>query len=216
MKITAREVGKLMLVVKAFKAGVYLGKTTIFESEGTSVAELKARTKLHFSIRSEVGLFTNTMELDDLRTLTQNGIIEDSRLALLPKGESKMFLDGLIPNLTPWRLLKSGLNLEGTCENESCPAFSQRVVISLGFGLFTLGEELQFHYACPICQCTVTSYSMLGLFNCSAVFDKATRNPSAFEGMDCSTHTYTKAKLDNWRGSVVQVGQRGCLGNRVS
>lgn len=208
-KITAREIGKLMLVVKGFRDSTYLGKTTFFETEDTLVINVKARAKRHFAIHKDVSLYTNTMELDDNMTLSQNGIIEDCRLAVLPKGEPKMLLSGEMQNLIPWRLLKSGLNLEGTCENSSCPAFSQRVVISLGFGEFSIAEELLFHYVCPICNEVVQNFSMLGLFNCSANFDRPSKKSAKIEALDCSTHSYTKTKLENWRSAKVKVEHRG-------
>jgi hypothetical protein len=210
IKITAREVDKLMLLAKTFKDGLYVGKMTLFESDQAVVAGIKAKIKRHFSISKEIGVFTNIMELEDHMTLAGCGVIEDCRLVILPLGESKMLLAGAIPNLVPWRILKSGLSLEGTCENSSCPAFSQRVVVSLGFGSFTLAEELMLHYACPICSDSVRDFSMLGLFNCSSTFDRPSSTASTkFEGLNCSTHSYTKTKLEKWRNAVVTVDPRG-------
>ena len=42
----------------------------------------------------------------------------------------------------PWRIKRHGLNIDGLCTNNRCPAYNQRVVINLGIGEFDFARIL--------------------------------------------------------------------------
>eukprot|EP00770_Monocercomonoides_exilis_P005603 MONOS_5575.1-p1 / transcript=MONOS_5575.1 / gene=MONOS_5575 / organism=Monocercomonoides_exilis_PA203 / gene_product=ubiquitin domain containing protein / transcript_product=ubiquitin domain containing protein / location=Mono_scaffold00164:25146-27612(+) / protein_length=563 / sequence_SO=supercontig / SO=protein_coding / is_pseudo=false len=48
----------------------------------------------------------------------------------------------------PWRIVGSGINIEGICENEGCPAFKKQVICRWGMKTFDLYGSKPF---CPCC-----------------------------------------------------------------
>ncbi|KAH7821103.1 putative ubiquitin domain containing protein [Monocercomonoides exilis] len=48
----------------------------------------------------------------------------------------------------PWRVVGSGINIEGICENEGCPAFKKQVICQWGMKKFDLQGRKPF---CPCC-----------------------------------------------------------------
>jgi hypothetical protein len=56
-------------------------------------------------------------------------------------------------SLCPWRLIKQGLNIEGSCTNSHCSAYNQMVIINLGFGEYDFARIiLQRKNQCLICK----------------------------------------------------------------
>lgn len=49
-----------------------------------------------------------------------------------------------------WRRIGRGLNLEGICKQKSCQAKGKKVWTSLGYGTFSMGEQV-CKCTCPIC-----------------------------------------------------------------
>ena len=57
----------------------------------------------------------------------------------------------------PWRLIRSGLNLEGLCTNSQCSAGGQMVIINLGFGEYDFARIiLERNNQCPICKVKIS------------------------------------------------------------
>ena len=50
-----------------------------------------------------------------------------------------------------WRVIESGINLEGVCKNKYCEAFGNKVWIKKGFGKFNITKEV-YDSKCPICS----------------------------------------------------------------
>ncbi len=79
-----------------------------------------------------------------------------------------------------WRLITSGINLEGTCENKECKAYGCLVWIRIGFKTITLNEAPPAYseddppaypqFACPMCRDGV-EVKNVGFFNCAWTID---------------------------------------------
>jgi hypothetical protein len=205
--ISARESGKLTVVVDYLNEGRFIGETTMFEVPDENVSTLISKLNTKFRTRDTV-LYTNSMLLEGNLTLAECGILEDVRLFFMPKSEPTITLSLNCPKINAWRILKSGMNLEGQCKNSACPAYSQRVVIPLGFGTFNIAEEMLSNYECPICNEVIGQFSNLGFFNCSANFDSQSEQSIRADGIECSSHSYTKTKVEKWRSAVVTVRPR--------
>jgi hypothetical protein len=205
--ISARESGKLTVVVEYLNEGRFIGEATMFEVPEENVSSLVSRLNTKFRTRDTV-LYTNTMLLEGNLSLAECGILEDVRLYFMPKSEPTITLSIACPKINAWRILRSGMNLEGQCKNSACPAYSQRVVIPLGFGTFNIAEEMLSNYECPICNEVIGQFSNLGFFNCSANFDSQQDQSIRADGIECSSHSYTKTKVEKWRSAVVTVKPR--------
>ena len=51
-----------------------------------------------------------------------------------------------------WRIATFGLCLEGKCDNKSCEAYKQQVIVPIGFGKFDLLKDPFDKSKCPICR----------------------------------------------------------------
>mmetsp|Transcript_29045 Transcript_29045/g.51969 ORF Transcript_29045/g.51969 Transcript_29045/m.51969 type:complete len:294 (-) Transcript_29045:1717-2598(-) len=206
-KISARLHEKVTLVVDYLRDGKLAGETTLFADVNDTFGMIRHRVSSVFHATDTV-LYTSTMILEDKLSLFECGILEDIRLFMMPACEPTISLTACCPNLSAWRLLKSGMNLEGICQNSSCPAYSQRVVVPLGFGTFNIAEEMISHHECPICNEVVSSFSNLGFYNCSAKFDSSKGSAIRADGIECSNQTYSRTKVERWRSAVVAVTHR--------
>lgn len=205
--ISAREHGKLTLVIEYLSEGRYVEEVTMFADPDETVDEIRHKANAIFNV-SDTVLYTSTMVLEGMLSLMECGILEDIRLYMMPSSEPTISLTSSCKNLSAWRLLKSGMNLEGICQNSSCPAYSQRVVVPLGFGTFNIAEELLSHHECPICIEVISQFSNLGFYNCSAKFENRKGTSIKADGIECSSHTYTKTKVEKWSSAVVSVTPR--------
>lgn len=72
---------------------------------------------------------------------------------------------GFSKDAPKWRVVFSGLNLEGICNNTSCDAFGKKVWMHFGFGKFKV-EKLVDIGKCPICHQLASKISSGGFVNC--------------------------------------------------
>ena len=76
-----------------------------------------------------------------------------------------------------WREATKGLNLQGTCANEDCQAFNQRVVINKGMGhIKNIGKEL-FNSNCPACGLKAKKVNGLFFALCKYTFTGVQSEP---------------------------------------
>lgn len=59
------------------------------------------------------------------------------------------------PRAPKWRKANPGLCVEGKCTNETCEANGNMVIVNMGFGSFSLPEDV-FKCQCPLCSKNVT------------------------------------------------------------
>ena len=66
----------------------------------------------------------------------------------------------------PYQTAAPGLNLLGMCSNRSCLIKDQDIVITKGFGYFTIPEQENFLNRCPYCNEEMTDLSRLIFTEC--------------------------------------------------
>ena len=64
------------------------------------------------------------------------------------KGLVKCYYDENAPD---WRIITSGLNVKGKCQNSNCRAYGERVDCQIGFGTFDLVGDCD-QVRCPMCN----------------------------------------------------------------
>ncbi|KAH7823726.1 putative ubiquitin domain containing protein [Monocercomonoides exilis] len=157
-----------------------------------TIEELKERIYEHYSTHpNEQRLIFAGKQLEDYRTLSsykiQYGSIIHLVLRLRGGGScpSHAFVDvtntdalverSFSNTAPPWRIVGSGINIEGICENEGCPAFKKQVICRWGMKTFDL------HGSKPFCPCCLKQIVPLkpGFYDCrwriSSVKEDGTR-----------------------------------------
>lgn len=140
------------------------GRIASFKVEPSDYIEMiKTQCKSEFNIPiDDIGLTFEGKQLEDSRNLSEYNIKANSQLYIylrlkgggfaplmfnsLEKPISQKFAE----NGPKWREACTGMNLNGTCINKKCVAFSQSIVCQKGFGIFNIAKE-SLMSRCPIC-----------------------------------------------------------------
>ena len=141
------------------------------------------------TVSEEMYLFFQGKYLKEAYTLNDYGIRENSRLNLslrLFGGANSLlktanFTDTSKPvtgtfskHGHAWRVVITGLNLTGICQNKSCVASGKEVIVMKGMGVYDLYED-EHNNKCPMCKqyvnCTDIMYS-----RCKYSFEGTSKN----------------------------------------
>lgn len=158
------------------------GKTlTIDTQEGHTVAILKELVRDKEGIPpEEQRLVWNGKQLEDERTLRGYQVSKGQTMHVVlrlrgggdtlgphafadlsrPLEERKLVYDG-----PRWRALGRGLAFDGVCENIACEAFSQHVVVNIGYGEFDFQHSMP-KARCPMCNVAVANLSTCYFSDC--------------------------------------------------
>lgn len=131
-----------------------------------TISDMKKRIKemLPISLDDQAIVFGKKVLEDDC-TLSYYNIEKRATVILVPilhgGGEVPRFVnmentDGVeirefSDSAPDWRIVTSGLNVEGICKNSSCKAYNRRVLFRIGYGVFDLLREGK-KCKCPMCK----------------------------------------------------------------
>lgn len=143
------------------------GKTIQLEAElDDTILIIKQKIeKIEETPVNQIRLIYAGKSLEDLHTLIEYEIGPDHTLHMVLRlsggGSAFNFSNmssykklGFSTSAPKWRTVSHGLNLEGTCQNQTCCANGKKVWISFGFG------------KCPICHQVVSNMKSCGFYNC--------------------------------------------------
>jgi hypothetical protein len=89
-------------------------------------------------------------EDDEDQYVNENGTISFEFADMEKSNRKVLTLSPYDPKLRH-RVVYPGLNLEGTCRNQSCSVFEKNVWVKKEYGIFNIGEEIN-NCLCPICN----------------------------------------------------------------
>lgn len=157
------------------------GRTSTFNVDlSDTVKDLKDKiaARLEMSFDDIMLAFATKQTHDDSLTLGQLGVIENSTLFIklpLRGGASvdpfvfnslqKEKLKDFSSSAPDYRTMKKGLNLEGTCQIQTCKAFKKRVWAPKGMNLFNIAKEMQTS-KCPLCKGFLKDVENCGFTDC--------------------------------------------------
>ncbi|KAH7821954.1 putative polyubiquitin [Monocercomonoides exilis] len=156
------------------------GQAVDVEVDGAeSVEDVKRKvTAVERMDVSKMRLVSGGRWLKDCHVLEDFGIGPESTVHLLPTSRGGMSGPGLAfvdvtktdalveisfsNTAPPWRVVGSGISVEGICENEGCPAFKKQVICRWGMKKFDL------HGSKPFCPCCLEQIVPLkpGFYDC--------------------------------------------------
>ncbi|KAH7829370.1 putative ubiquitin [Monocercomonoides exilis] len=156
------------------------GRTVNVEVDGAeSVEDVKRKvTAVEGVDVSQMRLVSSGRWLKDSHVLEDFGIGPESTVHLLPISRGGMSGPGLAfvdvtktdalvetsfsSTAPPWRMVGPGINIEGFCLNDGCPAFSRQVICRWGMKQYDLHANTAF---CPCCLEKIVPLKP-GFFSC--------------------------------------------------
>ena len=76
-----------------------------------------------------------------------------------------MFLKEVSEDVSMWRQIGPGLNLEAFCANNRCIAFDEAIIYNPGFGTFDM-QDAAANTLCPLCREVTGKAFNLGFYYC--------------------------------------------------
>ena len=130
-------------------------KTKLNVEPSDSINDLKYKLFETLGIRrKDLSLiYANEQLHDGQKTLRECGIILGSTLYYIERLKGgggvpvnfnsfeKPIQVGLTDEGPDWNTIRTGMNLEGRCNNSMCEAFNQKVYCQKGFGIFNINKE---------------------------------------------------------------------------